>query len=440
MLEFEAFKQTDASKCDYIQRLLSRISLLEQTNLQADAELQQLKETNQLFYKDMTQKRDKLAVVENNISQSSYVLVILDGDVMLFHDSFWERGFEGGKDAGRALKTEVEEYIEVNRLPKRSVVNIYANVAGLKKLYPGVDVYGFIQGFNMFDGGYHIIDAGNGKECSDAKVKRLFELSVDNLHCKHIIFGASADNGYARLLEAYAGREDITLLEGPPFGRELVPIAARSQTTVFDSVFRKTKKQLEQSPMEMKLTLNTVQRGPPGLPSTPITKTDTAPLTYAARATHAAKLLTPDSEYKSSSRGEDDDNKNNNKTSINKWNSGFPIHLNIHGERVDEPLAMDPRDISEVKGKKLCNNYHLFNNCMKTEAECVHHHGPKLRDRYRQAQRVLARSTACFQGGDCRSFWCTNGHQCYFGSKCRKGSECLFEHPSDTEIDETITA
>ncbi|MBE3047915.1 hypothetical protein IMZ48_36470, partial [Candidatus Bathyarchaeota archaeon] len=113
------------------------------------------------------------------------------------------------------------------------------------------------------------VDAGNGKECSDEKVKgkwistnprmagvkhplsgadkdaAVFKSSVADARCQRIYFGGSADNGYARLLGPYLEtqgvRERVCLLEGPPFAQELADIKDRFGTASFNDVFRTQK-------------------------------------------------------------------------------------------------------------------------------------------------------------------------------------------------------
>jgi hypothetical protein len=57
------------------------------------------------------------------------------------------------------------------------VVRVYANVRGLAKTYrdngilPDLRFDDFVRGFNMGDVMCDYVDAGNGKECADEKVK-----------------------------------------------------------------------------------------------------------------------------------------------------------------------------------------------------------------------------------------------------------------------------
>lgn len=57
-------------------------------------------------------------------------------------------------------------------------MRVYSNMKGLEKVYkdsnilPRSECFGeFIRGFNMGDPMCDYVDAGNGKECSDEKVK-----------------------------------------------------------------------------------------------------------------------------------------------------------------------------------------------------------------------------------------------------------------------------
>src|SRR5689334_20617234 len=72
-----------------------------------------------------------------------------------------------------------------------------------------------------------------------------FRLHVGDVHCKHIVFCGSTDNGYARLLGPYSGAEAtcsrITMVEGAPFERELAELKDKFCTTSFPVVFRDTK-------------------------------------------------------------------------------------------------------------------------------------------------------------------------------------------------------
>ena len=428
---YESFQRHDQNKDEFFRMLLTRIKVLEERLQDQDIELNQKKDMASFYYKNSKQFEAELQKLRNKHEQSNFTLVLLDGDIMLFHDKYLEKGMEGGKDAARGLKVAVENYMDENGTASRILVQIYANVSGLKKVYDMCDVNGFIQGFNMCDGLYQIIDAGNGKECTDEKVKKMFELFIKNTHCNHIIFGASGDNGYARLLEAYAGDDRITLLEGPPFARELASIVKQSQTTQFTSIFRSSKKNPIAEQMSG-LSLFSSPAAPAQLSvSSPVSAQPT-PSTSAYPNSYAALASRP-----AVAKAQNQTTSENKRTKFLYHENGFPVHLNIHDERVDEKLKVSPNQLEAIKSKKLCNNYHLFNSCVSSDGSCDHKHGPRLNELELLAQRVLARSTPCFAGSECTNIWCTCGHQCYYGMNCNK-SQCRFPHLADTKIALTL--
>lgn len=81
-------------------------------------------------------------------------------------------------------------------------------------------------------------------------------LYLHNVHCKHIIFGASTDNSYASYLGSFHDVDIATrirLLEGPPFAAEFKTILPRFKQLKFPEIFRSTKIDITQrqfSPMK----------------------------------------------------------------------------------------------------------------------------------------------------------------------------------------------
>ena len=76
------------------------------------------------------------------------------------------------------------------------VLCMYANVYALVKTYrdsqllrEAGDVDRFISGFNKSYPLLNFIDAGNGKECVNGKIRESFKLHVRNMHCRLVILG-----------------------------------------------------------------------------------------------------------------------------------------------------------------------------------------------------------------------------------------------------------
>jgi len=73
-------------------------------------------------------------------------------------------------------------------------------------------------------------------------IAETLNLYVYNVHCKQIIFGASADNGYASFLSSFFVGTDVSsrirILKGPPFSYEFKTLLPQFKWTEFTNVFR----------------------------------------------------------------------------------------------------------------------------------------------------------------------------------------------------------
>lgn len=349
----------------------------------------------------------------------------------------------GGQDAARQLKSAVLEYVRNVQdgavgFDVRIVVRVYANFKGLGKTYQGAkilenanDLYLFARGFNMGDQLCDFIDAGDGKECSDVKiggkfaqipsvwalrysnhVRTLehFKSDVSNVHCKHIIFGGPADNGYARLLSPYSGdaavSKRITMVEGPPFAFELRSLAEKFQTTSFTSIFRKTK-----------------------LPTRKVSFSETPPtspaLTYASAAAVTGNSASNGSKSPrmspvpagavlaplTSPPVQLEQHQYQYPYQHQKKQLMMPVYQNNKGERVDMPLKPVEGIIKLLKQRRLCYQYHLLGDCGYNT--CTHGHGTRLSSaRELEALRFMARLSPCGIGLGCDLETCVAGHQC----------------------------
>ena len=87
------------------------------------------------------------------------------------------------------------------------------------------------------------------------------------MHCQHIFFGGSGDNGYARLLGEPSGDEElarrITLIEGPPFAYETAQLRGKLDSTRLGQVFRKTKIGAEAQPGAKRRRMDSPSPEPP---------------------------------------------------------------------------------------------------------------------------------------------------------------------------------
>lgn len=283
------------------------------------------------------------------------------------------------------------------------------------------------------------VDAGNGKECSDHKLKgtsrstylnavavsarvnslyasltllpESFKLNIADVHCKHIIFGGSADNGYARLLTPYSSNDadssSITMLEGPPFAAELVTLANKFKVASFNDVFRVTKLQVRGVSFSQSGTAESGSTRPL-TPAVMSTYASAAMLAGKLSATEVAAPLTVD-------LGDSE-----NKLIVD-------ILKNSRGLRIDSPLRPVEALVKLLKAKKYCNPFHLRGDCpfQASRGHCDFIHGERLKDKHLVALRYIARLTVCDMGSWCDDKTCLAGHQCP-NKNCRRGNECKF--------------
>ncbi|KAB5515142.1 hypothetical protein GE09DRAFT_586324 [Coniochaeta sp. 2T2.1] len=353
-----------------------------------------------------------------------FVSVVIDGDSLLFLDELVTQGMEGGKQAVVLLHQAIEEDLKLS-LPDNSdlpvIIRVYANVRGLSKTYKEHGILSelkfdeFIRGFNIVYPMCDYIDAGNGKDCADVKVKGQFDHFLHNVHCQKIFLGGPADDGYARPLTACSldepARQRITLLEGSPFALELALMRNKFHTVFFQKVFRTQKLPATVRRVPVHIT-------PPATPSVGYASaaskgllSSTTPPPAALPAPRAAVPTTPPT-----------------------WR----VLRNVHGQRIDERLDFTWDDYNSMKASKLCNNFHLLGNCPFPSSgprRCTHNHGERLSPKQMTALRAVARLSPCPSGLNCGAPDCIFGHRCV-RHNCVTG-DCWFDksmHGVDTGI------
>ena len=96
----------------------------------------------------------------------------------------------GGQEAAQLLRSRVMDYLR-HKLPGLQhdleiVIRVYGNMNGLNKMYGDSNIleqredFGrFVRGFNMGHPLCDFIDAGNGKECSDDKIRGECQIQRD---------------------------------------------------------------------------------------------------------------------------------------------------------------------------------------------------------------------------------------------------------------------
>lgn len=217
-----------------------------------------------------------------------------------------------------------------------------------------------------------------------------------DVQCKALIFGGSADNGYARLLEPYSGdramSSRIILLEGPSFAPELAKLRDKFSVAHFPALFRDTKLPSRRT------SLSTT---PPPLSTQAPSYASTVSSTLPLPAAQSDALATPMASHRD-----------------------YPVLQNSHGHRLDALLSPHPHIVQVMRYQKMCNLYHILGKCPLRE--CKFDHGLRLNDAGIEARRLLGREKPCKEGLECNKRSCLRGHQCPDAACVRIGIDCQF--------------
>lgn len=457
---YNALAATEKLKDELIKDLLEQLEVTEKqlssSRLDHDREIR--------FNRDgqmrESQLQSQLQTVKNLMDREAFVLVLLDGDGLIFREAFLQKGEEGGREAANQLMTVVRDHV-ARTLPQVShpkiMTRIYANVGGLAETcwrsgitdQPGA-VEDFIQGFNASKLCFDFVDCGSGKERADSKIHEYFKIYLHNVHCLQIFLGCSHDNGYARLLEELLGDardiDKVTLLEGVPFEKELVQLKDNFKVVKFQNIFRDSKL-VRNHYFGNGVKANGHSPGislPNGSPKLPVlqplarvpSNTDTSSTNSGPTkpATWASMTATPFVPTASSSP----------KTPTVKTMPHTPgIERNRLGQRIDKlDFSIPNDDIRRVKKLKLCNPFFLQGECKNKN--CTHDHDYKLSRNDKKTLEYVARMTPCYYKTECDDPSCIYGHRCPQNESDRKDcyykENCRFHgwgHGIDTRIVKT---
>ncbi|KAL8330263.1 hypothetical protein RB593_001329 [Gaeumannomyces tritici] len=419
LASWQTCKSQDEQKNAVIQALFTRVGDLKDNLKQMERSLKEERMLKDLYRRNLEDATSSNKSLVQAKERCSFALVLVDGDCMLFQDEFIKGGFDGGRRAAQSLKQGVKSQLDAladeGKDPRlQVVVRVYANLKGLAKVYkdtctifpdvPSASVDEFVRGFNMLDPLCDFIDAGNGKECADEKIKALFRLGLDDVHCRQILFGASADNGYARLLGQHVGDDAvcgrITLLQGPPFAHELALIKNRFRMATMDGVFRREK-------LSLHLT-------PPATPSSDYVGNAAPASAKPASSDVAAREKSPPQATAAAPPSGDT---NQTPTSSNGDGSAAPlgkVRKNRHGQRVDLPIECSAKDLNRMKNRQLCHSFHLLGECswMEKFGDCKNKHGERVYGPWVHTLQAVARLSCCNRGLNCADPKCLAGHSC----------------------------
>ena len=219
-----------------------------------------------------------------------------------------------------------------------------------------------------------------------------------DVQCRAVIFGVSADNGYARLLQPYVRDNPkstrIILIEGPPFAKELAVLKDKFLVARFPDIFKNRKLP------PRRVSFSTTP------PHTPI------PPSYAATIERpvGADAVRIDDAYGPS-------------VTVHA-RKDYPVLQNSRGQRLDAIISPPQSLVNVMRTTKHCNTFHILGEC--TYNNCSYLHGVRLDEKGIEARRFLLRHTPCLSRLQCKDEKCLLGHQCPDRACAKIGRGCRF--------------
>ncbi|KAI1262267.1 C-x8-C-x5-C-x3-H type zinc finger protein-like protein [Xylariaceae sp. FL1019] len=342
--------------------------------------------------------------------QFAYVLVVIDGNHLIFRDHLIREGVEGGRRAAHELRKAVA--FQTSFLGQAEIViKIVANLANLNKVlrasslvYNDVDLPEFVTGFNQVKASFDFVDIGYGKDRAESKIKETVKFHAQNSSCKYVIMGGvSHDPNYAAFITENIGdKEDfkrISVIEGSSTVRDIASTGVNLLN--FKEVFR-SQKLIPQRMMSMDSVQSGSSRSPVvSAPGTPIFSYATA---IQKPASPPPVINLP---IKLKPLAPKTPNIPKKQTPPPAWNPG-PRGLDV-------PIPLTQSALDTIKKRKdnnkLCNNHFLRGPCAKGEDCCfVHDYRPNKEEK--NAIAFLARQNPCTNGQDCDVVNCIYGHHC----------------------------
>ncbi|MCJ1480202.1 hypothetical protein MMC06_000356 [Schaereria dolodes] len=460
---YEELRGTEHAKNTLIEDLIQRLDIVTQEYQQESLDKAREAHYNREVQLRELQLQDELRKIKAMVERDAFVLLLIDGDGMIFDDRLIQAGEAGGKEAASMLWTAVRDYVHQQKfgLPSdfKIVTRIYANLKGLGDvchragiLDGSTVIEDFARGFTGSKQFFDFVDVGTGKDRADDKISELFKLHLYNCHCRHIIFGCSHDNGYARLLEDIADRpmlNQITLLEGVPFERELAMLKSKYESTKFESLFRTSKINVYQQQFQQPVRNQTMTQPIP-LPTPQLTQQSIhyqspyQPVVSRSSSASITNSMNPMAvSWASTAISTPPAHVASPPPTPTPQSSSSVINViprNKYGQRVDSSMQYDKSEMKRVQKLHMCNVHFLRGDCLYGD-ECTHDHYYKPNKNELQTLKYITRQTPCRFGPGCDDTKCIYGHRCPTGTegskKCLFGDACRFDlemHGIDTTV------
>ncbi|KAH8173595.1 zinc finger c-x8-C-x5-C-x3-H type (and similar) domain-containing protein [Sarocladium implicatum] len=405
-------------------------------------------------YEEEHNARERYKQIAKRQDRKPFVLVLVDGDGYIFHESLIKQGAEGGRKAAQALDESVKFSLRGKGLEHCDVmVRIYANVAGLSKALAKAGLVGhdarslspFVANFNRSFGLYDFVDAGDLKEGADFKLRTTLRFYADVPSCRQIYFAACHDVGYiSELTPLMSDKSRFTLLETPSvrFHDEFKKLNISIEQ--FRGVFRTTP--IDFAAPQTYNKAATIAAPSPKISElpTPISKSSAKPSAtvcsfylkgwckngsdchFAHTGAAPSNKATPNwRDQMRSKMGSIEDLPLKNEIPANR------IVINAEGHRLDPQLSDGSIDVAKqlrTRSKRICNEHHLLGQC-KNGPDCDYDHTP-LNPGLLDGVEALSRSILCSRKGNCRQVDCIKGHVCQLQNCMKRGGKDFCRLPA----------
>ncbi|KAJ5279118.1 hypothetical protein N7478_004490 [Penicillium angulare] len=426
----------DQQKNQLIEDLLQRVTDLENSFQREKLDHERETRFNRDIQLHEMELMQQISQIKTIMDREPFVVVLLDGEGIIFKDEFLQLGEEGGRSAAKHFCTGMHTYL-VNNLSSittpKIIVKLYLNVKGFVEtcvrsgtISDPATVHDFIRGFNETMSYSEIVDIGSAKNKANEKIQ-----------------GCASNPEYATFLQDTLSDGDLTgrvsLVEGITFDKELDAVNGSFRIAKFPEIFRSSKiAPIYVAPWKTSLPSRSLLT-----PSPSQQLSNPPPLSRTSTNTSASGLGAP---LSISTPPVVKSNESPDFQVVRSKTSGSTpvrsVERNKYGQRVDRlDFKSIPRDdLNRLKKLKLCNYYFLLGEC-PNEENCYHDHDRKLTKQELHILSAIARMTPCRFGLECDDPECIYGHRCPQsepGKKtCFRGDTCRFEpvaHGIDTNI------
>ncbi|KAM3560577.1 hypothetical protein MY1884_002833 [Beauveria asiatica] len=367
-------------------------------------------------------------------TRNPYIVILIDGDGLLFQDAWIRQGVEGGKKAANALRSSVARQWTDKSKDTQIVAKVVADWASLARSFRGHDLRDFAIGFTQGHAAFDFVDVGSGKERrAEPKIRENTRWHLRNQNCRQILLGVAPEGGYSSFLEDLfrvdpAARDRISIIEGGvALAADLK--ATGANTTRLDRDLFRADKPAERIPVHAVSAAVGRTASPSGSVASSGGGANSSTFSYAHAITNGTPPPTmsiPLAPNKPSPRPpRTSPHGGTTTTNIPSPSSpSSPQYQKIPPQQpdwhpgargLDEPIIVNVAVMDAVKKRKdtdkLCNNHFLRGPCAKGDGcNFVHVYKPNAEEI--NAIAVLARQNPCTHGQDCENWECIYGHHC----------------------------